>query len=69
MNKSVCENCIPKCIVISLEKNLKNVDFFKPDHTLDAKDWNRCNWNDWNGCNVPLILFPDEKVACPIRFP
>ena len=32
MNKSVCKNCIPKCIVVSLEKNPKKVDFFKPDY-------------------------------------
>ena len=27
MNKSVRENCVPKCIVVSLEKNLKKVDY------------------------------------------
>ena len=32
MNKSVCKNCIPKCIIISLEENPKEVDFFKPDY-------------------------------------
>ena len=29
MNKSACENCTPECIVVSLEKNPKEVDFFK----------------------------------------
>ena len=29
MNKSVCENCIPKCIVVFLGKNPEKVDFFQ----------------------------------------
>ena len=36
MNKSVRENCIPKCIVVSLEKNPKKDDFFKPDYQNTA---------------------------------
>ena len=37
MNKSVCENCIPKCVMVSSEKDPKvpkffqKVDFFEPD--------------------------------------
>ena len=32
MNKSARENCIPKCIVVSLEKNPQVVDFYKTDY-------------------------------------
>ena len=32
MNKSVRKQCIPKCIIVSLEKNPPKVDFFKPDY-------------------------------------
>ena len=29
MNKSVCENCMPKSITVSLEKNPQQVDFYQ----------------------------------------
>ena len=29
MSESVCENCIPKRIMVSSEKNPKEVDFFQ----------------------------------------
>ena len=32
MNKSVYENCIPKCIMISSKKNPQKVDYYKPDY-------------------------------------
>ena len=39
MNKSVCENCILKCIVVSLEKNPRKVDLFQaglPEYPLNS---------------------------------
>ena len=30
MNKSVCENSIPKCIMVSSQKNPEEDDIFKP---------------------------------------
>ena len=49
MNKSVCENGIPKCIMVSLERNPKKVDFFKPNYQ-------NTSLNNLYICNNPAYI-------------
>ena len=35
MNKSVCENSIPKCIIVSSQKYPEEDDIFKPNTPLN----------------------------------
>ena len=42
MNKSVCENYISNCIMVSLEKYPQKVDFFKPDYQNTPLKTSRC---------------------------
>ena len=75
MNKSVRENCIPKCIMISLEKNPRRVDFFQaglPECPLKARKRNVTGiirrWNDDRRIDYihpPRIVYQSTVIASP----
>ena len=53
MNKSVCDNCIPKCIMVSLEKpnyqnNFDQFFLFFFLYPIMLLDTYMCAWNDYS---------------------